>query len=104
MWQHGGPQLQKALIMDTWPHLVTIFPGFASFQTNTAGYVSNILHHLCKHAGGRYPEKGSFRLSQPFPCGSPVWVALAKGHPSCSRKESQEQTAQRSISISGSTE
>lgn len=73
------------------PASLSIFSCLCLFSNTTVGYVSNILHQLCKHAGGRYPKKGLFGLLQPFSFKSPVRVALAKGCPRCSGKESWEQ-------------
>jgi len=63
----GGRQPPQALITGTRPCFVTIFPGFASSQTNTTGYVSNISHHLRTHAGGRCPSRDCSGSCSPFP-------------------------------------
>lgn len=88
MGQHGGPQPQEPVMTGTRPRLAIIF---ASFQSNTVAYISNILHHLCKRRGGRSPKMGSFGPLQPIPCGSRVRLALAKGCPGCSREARREQ-------------
>lgn len=51
-------------------------------------YVSNILHHCASTRAADTPRRGRW-APQPFPCGSAVRAALAKG--SSPRKESREQ-------------